>query len=60
MLTISVSDVPNWLKSSELYTTPFQINDEPNGSREPKGSFGNSFLLHSIIHIKLGRLLLIH
>jgi len=34
-------------------TTPFQINDEPNGSREPSGSFGNSFLDHSIIHIKI-------
>jgi len=41
-------------------TTPFQINDEPFGSREPKGSFGDSFLDHTNIHIKLGRLLLIH
>jgi len=38
----------------KLSPTPFQINDEPNGS------FGNSFLDHLFIHIKLGRLVLIH
>ena len=39
--------------SFSLCTTPFQINDEPFGSREPKGSFGDSFFHYLIIHIHI-------